>query len=115
MEKTKHSYYCRLECWNSTEPLLEYKTFSDFLEEWENADPDYNLLFRYDIYQNEDKNSNLIDSYRLELFYILQRKGIFLPILVNDFKDTDIEKFNIFIKTKWEYLKNIWEPISKFI
>lgn len=54
--EVKHRYYCNEGNYFSSDPSLgpRYKAFADFMEEWGDADPDYNLIFRWDWVEGED-------------------------------------------------------------
>ena len=121
LQATDHNYYCSESNYyvNGSENYgrVEYDTFNDFVEEWGlndgEFDCDLNLCFRYDIVHKTDEYSNELDGYTLWLFFILQRKGIYRPVLIKDFKESDIQELEKFLKCQWEYMKNQWIEIDK--
>jgi hypothetical protein len=121
--EAEHPYYCNLGnyfCGDAEQPRLEYKSFEEFLSEWNNkeTDFDYNLLFRWDWREENPetgKSSYTGDDYyrngTLELFWILQRKGIYLFCLV-DVCRADEPAVRAYLEPRWEYMKSLWEGIT---
>jgi hypothetical protein len=106
-----HPYYCHDNNYYSNEAAQRYKTFKQFIEEWADADKDYNLLFRWDVtLRDEDKPEK---GYSFSAFYILQRKGIFMPITVDKITEEDVPTLMKFISGYWDIMKKIWQPISQ--
>lgn len=121
-KNTDHSYYCSENNYyvggSDNFGRAEYDNFNDFLESWTMADgdidDDYNHLFRFDIEDCLDKETEEPNgSKRLWLFFILQRKGIYRPVLIKEILPSDIEKLNVFLSKRWEYLKCQWIEISE--
>lgn len=114
----KHSYYCSSSNYFSNEFPIEFESFDDFLEEWGDADTDYEHLFRWDWnLDEEDSEGNEIkplDINRgtLELFYITQRKGIFKSIFVKVIA-SDENRIKCWLQKKWELVTDLWEGVSK--
>ena len=52
---TKHPYYCSHSNYFSNDCGFEYECWSDFYEEFADFDIDYNLVFRFDIYDTNDQ------------------------------------------------------------
>jgi hypothetical protein len=104
---TDHPYYCSSENYNSIDYSTEYESWDTFFEEMNDADKDMNLLFRYDIIANEEGR-----GYYGEFFYMLQRKGKFVPITVKNIRPIDIPEIKIFVAERREYLKTLWTPIN---
>jgi hypothetical protein len=115
LKETNHPYYCSInnfyvgnhnnENWGRGE-FSDWKEFKSSL--YYNGDKDLNLLFRFDICQKDDDNGNLIDSFYIELFYILQRKGIFAPVFINSINKNNMDEIEFFLKERYEYLKGLW-------
>lgn len=96
----------------------EYDTWEEFKEEWLDKDGsidcDYNLCFRFDILQKrEQETDELIDGYQLWLFFILQRKGIYRPVLVKNLVESNMKELENFLHHQWEYMKDQWIEIDK--
>jgi len=102
----KHDYYCSDSNYYHAGELEEFKSWDEFLEHYGTVDLDMNLLFRWDWRTRDEKGTGV-----LELFYILQRKGIFRPIeiLVSPDNEGDIKKW---LTIKFNHLFKLWEPIA---
>ena len=83
-----------------------YPNFEEFYQEFADADVNMNLIFRWDIRTNED------GSKYCQIFFIQQRKGVFLPARINNFEEADEADLKELLKAHWKYLKDIWMPIS---
>lgn len=107
-----HPYYCSDSNYYSNEPFQNYDTMTDFLEDFEDADIDMNLCFRWDIKQNLDDDENPTGGYCAEVFLMLQRKGIFKPCIIDSVSEEEAERFKAYAKLHWQTLAAIWNPIS---
>ena len=107
---TAHPYYCSTSNYFSNEASLSYKTMGHFLDEFEDADIDMNLMFRFDIHPPEPEEGKKF--FTAEIFLIQQRKGIFTPVTIDQFKDEDADRFKAYALRHWEYMNKIWTPIS---
>jgi hypothetical protein len=103
----KHDYYCSDNNYYSNEARVSYETFSDFYEEFHDADVDMNLIFRWDLREREESKRHY-----LELFMMNQRKGIFRPIYIALFDEKDIDLFVKYLQPHIEKLKTIWKPFN---
>lgn len=103
----KHDYYCSDSNFYSNEAALKYETFSDFYEDFHDADIDMNLIFRWDIREREESKRHY-----LEIFMMNQRKGIFRPIYISLFDDKDVDLFIGLLKPHIEKIKSIWKPFN---
>lgn len=119
LKETKHNYYCSENNFyvgnhnGENYGRSEYDNWKSFKEEWLNddcsIDCDYNLCFRYDIYQNRNHETDeLTDGYQLWLFFVLQRKGIYRPVFIKNLEEKDMEELKIFLKQQWDYTKEQW-------
>lgn len=72
-----------------------------------------NLLIRYDIYRQEDDLGNDLGGFRLHLFFVLQEKGIYKPIVIENIVEEDMPAINRMLDKYWEVLKDSWKEISK--
>jgi hypothetical protein len=109
----EHPYYCSDSNYYSRDVACRYNKFKDFLIDWEDADLDYNHCFRFDIKQKENDLGDMLDEYFGEIFFMLQRKGIFTPCLIENIYQEDEKSIIKFLTPHWEYTKKIWEPFSK--
>lgn len=118
LRATRHEYYCETE----VSSKLTYATWQDFKDEW-GPDPvtqmpldqDYNHIFRYDLIQVEDDDGSgeaLPGKFELRLFFMLQRKGRYLPVVIENIKEEDMEQITEFLEGYWEYMKGQWSEFS---
>jgi len=101
----EHDYYCNDDNYFSNDARLKYNCWEEFYDEFEDADIDMNLVFRWDMSKSTKK-------YTLKLYMIQQRKGIFTPIIVKDFKEENINEFIKYITPHIKKLENIWKPFK---
>jgi len=84
-----------------------YTTFADFYDDFIDADIDMNLIFRWDIKKHDES-----ERYYVEIFMILQRKGIYMPHMIDHIREEDVPKFIELVTKHWQKLISIWSPIS---
>lgn len=101
-----HDYYCSDVNYFKNSVSTEFTTFSEFYEEFFDADPDMNLVFRWDIIKYEN------DTYRMEVLIIHQRKGFFRPIMIDRVFEEDVSDILEFLNKNYSKLQKIWNPIS---
>ncbi len=110
----KHPYYCETSNYYSNAPHLVWETMTEFLDEYEQADIDMNLIFRWDVInRSEDEVGQDAGRYRAEVFMMHQRKGIFAPHDINHVNEVEVERFVELARKHWETLMHLWEPISR--
>lgn len=66
----EHEYYSNDGNYFSNDCFTEFESFQDFLDEWDDADIDMNLIFRWD--WKKDETGDYLHIYRIG-----QRKGIY--------------------------------------
>ena len=103
----EHDYYASDSNYYSREVSGNYRTWADFYEEYHNADIDMNLVYRWDIHQREESK-----RYYMELFIIGQRKGIYVPILIDYVDEEDVESIISFLQPHLNKLISLWKPIK---
>jgi len=110
----EHPYHCSTNNYYSNNATKTYENFSDFLEDFGDADIDLNLIFRFDIHEVEpdDEEGRKEGTYYAWIFIIHQRKGIFGPTIINSFTEEDEIIAIPLLLAHWEVLKKMWEPIS---
>lgn len=121
LQETNHSYYCSDSNYYvggyDNFGRCEHKTWDDFKSEWlltnETLDDDLNHLFRFDIKENEEQLNKGIKSFQLNLYFILQRKGIYRPVIIEEIKEEDMKEIEEFLKQRWNYMKNQWKEFSE--
>lgn len=116
LKETKHSYYCNDKNYYYANSLITYENFKDFYNEWGESDIDYNYIFRFDLEEDEDEGcdiENPLRTYTLKLYCMQQRKGKFVPINVYNIVKSDMIQINEFLKSHWEYTKDLWKEFSE--
>lgn len=103
----KHDYYASDSNYYSNDASGHYNTWSDFYEEFHDADIDYNLVFRWDVMKKEESG-----RYYMQIIIIAQRKGIYMPIHIDYIDDKDADQIKEFMKPHMEKIKNIWQPFK---
>ena len=103
-----HSYYCSEYNYYDNDTRFHQPTWDDFMSKMGDADMDFNLIFRWDIMLNEDTN-----EYYMELFYMQQRHGKFIVWVIDNVTDEDEESIKEFLSKYWQYMTELWKPISK--
>lgn len=98
----QHPYYCSESNYYSNECTFTHNTFDDFLDEWADADLDMNLLFRWDLNKNDEK------SYYMQLYFIGQRKGIFMCNVIESIEESDIPKILDYLEVRKNHLFKLW-------
>lgn len=116
----EHSYYCNEGNYYAPgreQPGSEWKSWTDFYNEFKDADFDYNYLIHFDWDESDDGGNNTYkgdDNYRngkLKIFWLAQRKGLYRWDIIEVCRN-DEENIKEFLKPRWEYIKELWEPIS---
>jgi len=110
-----HSYYCSDNNYLSNTVGSKYETGEEFLKDWGDMDIDYNLLFRWDVKVREEVYKEDDDfemgTYWMELFFMLQRKGHFVPVYIENVYNDDVKSILEFLTPRMNYMKNLWEPL----
>ena len=104
----EHSYYCSDHNYYNNDTNFHFDNWEDFMCEMGDADLDYNLLFRWDVKFDDERN-----QYYMELFYMLQRKGAFLVYTVDLVSDDDEKSIREFLAKYWDYMAELWKPINE--
>ncbi len=129
-----HPYYCeengyyynshQVSGWGAP---LEFKTFTEFLEDFGEADPDMNFLFRWDWKRLtpteheseygekiEDQSSNSQGNQsELKLFFMMQRKGCKKVITITHMEDSDNASVHEYLCKRWERMVAVWAGVSQ--
>lgn len=118
LKPTSHSYYCNDGNYYSNDSLVVFQTWSEFKESWMNddlsIDHDYNHCFRFDIVNKYDSDTDeeLEGVFSLKLYMILQRKGIFISITIEEIEDSDMMEIKKYLSDCWDYIKGQWEEFN---
>lgn len=84
----------------------EFDSWQDFLDEWGEADEDYNALVRWDWDAPEYGPREAIT-----LHFLQQRKAIIFTVTVT-VSDADEPQVRAYLEEKWAYIRKLWAPIS---
>jgi hypothetical protein len=95
----------------------EEKNWEEFKEHWfENGKMDHDLhyCFRYDIENkiNEETGKDIENEFKLLLFIVEQKKGNYVPVIIESITKEDMPEIEVYLKDCWEYTKNQWVEIS---
>lgn len=108
-QKTDHSYHCSGSNFYSNKARESFTTVTEFLDEYEDADVDMNLCFRFDIHEREDDDIEDYGKLYVELFLIKQRKGIFSPIMCHSYNpDIESERLKQYLEKHYLMMKSLW-------
>jgi hypothetical protein len=105
----KHDYYCHESNYYSNEAREIYASFEAFYSDWNDADVDMNLVFRWDVKQVDEDTVEA--GYYAQIFIIQQRKGIFVPVVIEKIEENNVPLFLQFLKPHLEKLKKNWLPL----
>lgn len=98
-----HPYYCNEGNYYAPgDTIFEYDSWDDFIAEWDDADPDYNLVFRWDWSPEDDVVS---------VFWMGQRKGLYQCTRTKVRKE-DEPRVMAFLRPRWLHLRTLWQGIS---
>lgn len=115
--EAKHPYYATEGNFFESGLHTTYKSWSDFLPEWRDADMDMNHVYRWDWYEGEDEGAGEYtgdDNYRngvLKLFYIGQRKAKCFSCEVSVCR-ADEPAVLAFLQPRFEHLFTMWTPFT---
>lgn len=107
LKNTNHPYYCDVGSVSEN-----YDNWNDFKDEWFDADQDYNCLFRFDISNMEDEYGEPLETFRLQLYFVLQRKSRLTSVFVNNITESDMPEIEQYLREKFKYLQTLWEEFK---
>jgi hypothetical protein len=105
--QAEHPFYCSDKNYFDNSVTETYETSIEFLKEYEHKDPDIYLCIRFDVKDSEDHSGKC--AY---VFILNQRKGLFIPIIINSIKETEVAKFSKYLKSHWKKQVDNWMPFS---
>lgn len=115
LKETTHDYQRALVGnYYSNEPDGAYDSWQEFKDIWagfhsptnvEKFDDTYHFLFRYDINDREEL------GFQLELCFMLQRKGIYTHIYVNNIQEDDMPEITKWLKGRKAYMLQLWKEV----
>ncbi|AGN30238.1 hypothetical protein VPFG_00239 [Vibrio phage nt-1] len=107
-----HPYYCSDSNYYSNDAGCSFETATDFLEEFNDADIDMNLVFRWDVKPHLDaETEEVTDKFYADVFMIHQRKGIFAPYHIESITEDEASSFAEYLRRHKEALTKLWEPL----
>lgn len=114
-----HPYYCNQGNYfvggdRRSEVHNSYDSWAEFFEEWGDADPDMNLVFRWD--WQRDSGEDLGEDEepepdKLQVFWVLQRKAI-LRSTECIVTEADEPAVRAWLLDRAKTVAAIWEPLS---
>lgn len=104
---TEHPFYCETQELHKLTREI-YPDWKAFLEIYDQADPDFFLLFRFDLVRDPETK-----ALRLYLFFVLQADGDFLPVIVRNITKPDLPHVSTWLYNKWLHLNSLWADIQK--
>lgn len=99
-----HPYYCSEGNYHSNEANMYYETLEDFLEDFEDADVDYNHIFRWDVSCSEEDGNTIC----AHVFIMQQRKGKFVPCSIKSCDEGSVERFVALLNKHLVVVKSLW-------
>lgn len=103
-----HADYATTSNFYSNDCTAEWADFQKYLEEFKDADPHYNLVWRWDIEEHENKKR----GYRMKIFMLNQRKGQYIGHIINRIYEEDVPDLLEYLGWHWKYLTEMWAPVS---
>lgn len=116
--EVEHPYYCSESNYYAPtgDTYFTYDSWEEFYDEMSSYDMDLNLIFRWDWDKVPEED---LDGYEegeytgdtLQLFYMMQRKGIFACHQVKVTED-DEPAVREFLSGYWRKMQQLWEPFG---
>lgn len=115
----KHPYYCEDTNFSGRDKNgEEFKSWSEFMASNGDADPDYNLVFRFDWREGEGWNLTEFNgdvNYRngeVMICWMGQRHGIYRWSKVAVCR-ADEPAVLAFLRPRWDHMRRLWEGVSE--
>ncbi|AUR85941.1 hypothetical protein NVP1081O_206 [Vibrio phage 1.081.O._10N.286.52.C2] len=100
-----HPYYCETSNYFSNDWNMTFETVTDFLAEFdETTDLNMNHVFRWDVKPDDD-------GYSAYVYFMLQRKGIFMPCTIERIVESDVPAFVEFLRKHRDHQAKMWAPL----
>ncbi len=123
--EVQHPYYMTEGNYHSTNCIDTFDTWQDFLEEWGGSDLDYNWFVRWDWIEartpaEEEEYEQGIGFYdgddsrrhaRFLLQVIGQRKASLRSCRISVCRNDEAAILD-FLRPRWEYMREMWAPLS---
>jgi len=83
----------------------EFDEIENEFESWESF-----IAELGDMYKSEDvEEIDLYGECHLEIFFMLQKKGLFRPVTIKSIKEEDMKGIMEWLKPHWEYTNDFWK------
>lgn len=105
---TDHPYYCTEGCYYKNGHHNDYESFDEFLDEWDDADLDLNLISRWDWWEGEE-NEIEEGKTQLRIYYMMQRKAFPHSICIDVTRD-DEPRIREWLAVRAAHMAKLWEP-----
>ena len=103
----KHSYYMTQGQWGEVGHHQNFDSIGEFLDEWRDADLDYNRVHRWDFEHNES------GEMFFDVFFVLQRKAKLFSCRVKIKKTDETEKkYSTFCALIWSTQKSCGKVLN---
>ena len=109
LKEYDHPYYASSCNYYSNEAHQEWETMAEFLDEFENADVDMNLVFRWDLQPRDEQKTR----WSAQVIIIGQRKGIYSGHEIKNVNEIELHRFEKYLLKHWDTVRKIWMPISE--
>jgi len=103
----EHPYYMCEGNYYTGDSMFKFDSWEDFIDEWGDADIDYNRIHRWDFSDLDDSDS--VD--KINFYYVTQRKAGVLSCHVSVDRKRDEEKIRKFLKPHAKLNKKLWEGV----
>lgn len=108
--ETDHPYYGAEGCFYANGHHHDYKTWSDFLEDWADADEDMNYIYRFDWREGEDWGVKP-GTAELWVHFVMQRKAFTTSACVQVTRDQEPE-IRDWLAKRWRHVCATWTPFA---
>ena len=105
---TEGCYFVRGTEWDKVH--ADYESWADFIENWGDADDDYNLVFRWDYKRASEDDERETDE--VHIFFIMQRKGFPFSTVTKVTPEDESSIFS-YLKDKAAHMAKLWDPFLK--
>lgn len=107
----KHDYYAETQSYETGKTYAVYKTWEEFYKEFKDSEMHYNLVVRWDIYE-EEKGGAPQGVYNMNLIILAQRKAIYMGIVIKSVQEKNVLEIVAFLEPRLKYLIELWQPLA---
>ena len=101
----EHPHYCDENNCLSNYYHFEHSSMTFFLEEVADDDPEYDLVFRYDV-------KEFYGRIYVEVCILQQKGGLYTFHRIDSMTEEEAGKFIEFLKVRWKVIQQLWTPFS---